>query len=75
MVKRDSQTQDRALRGNKTTEKVIGGNKERRVLGKSIVYGTNPQAPSTQGGMIREKEKTYAQTSTNNNSSYVSTNQ
>ena len=53
----------------------MGGNKERRVLGKSIVYGTNPQAPSAHQ-LNKEQVKEYAQTSSNNaNNGYVSVNQ
>ena len=38
----DSSYQEKQIKAK--NERVVGGNKERRALGKSIVYGTNPQA-------------------------------
>ena len=38
----DSYTQAQEKQNKTKSDRIVGGNKERRALGKSIVYGTNP---------------------------------
>ena len=44
MKKQDSANSYQDRTAKTKSERVAGGNKERRALGKSIVYGTNPTA-------------------------------
>ena len=44
MKKQDSANSYQERAAKTKSERVAGGNKERRALGKSIVYGTNPTA-------------------------------